>query len=352
MLLNPLHGFFQDGKVSVLIDGQYGSTGKGLLAAYVAKNAGTRPKFCVTNASANAGHTTVMGDIKFTTFHLPTASVLIKDSVAYLDAGAIIDPDVLFQELDEHGMWHRVKIHPHAAVILPEHKGSEGLAGSSAGSIGSTQKGVGAALSDKISRKGNVASCHPKLRHLVEEILPSDMAKEGPVFLEVPQGFSLGVNSGGFYPYCTSRDVTVAQAMADAGFHPSYLHKTVMSIRTLPIRVGNIYDGEKLVGWSGPAHADQTEFRWLDLGLKPEFTTVTKRQRRVFSFSISQYQRAIEFNKPDLVFLNFCNYLGKGGTEELVNEIGRAGLRRPDLYGWGPDIKDVEVDYVDFGDDK
>jgi len=337
----PLEGFLAPGKVSIIIDGQYGSTGKGLIAAYVAKQC---PSFdyAITNASANAGHTTVINDWKFTTFHLPTASVINKNSLAVIDAGAIIDPEILFQELDEHDMWGRVVIHPNAAVILPEHTASERAGGSSQGKIGSTQKGVGAALADKIARRGNVAGLHPRLRPLVREITPLEIAAARGSILEVPQGFSLGVNSGGFYPYCTSRDVTPMQAMSDAGLHPKYLHKTLMCIRTFPIRVGNIYDNDdKLIGWSGPCHDDQIELDWDEVGVSPELTTVTKRPRRIFTWSMEQFERSRMYIEPDVIFLNFCNYLDVTQVMEMASDIDRAGFKGEVLFGYGPDIRDV-----------
>jgi len=348
---NPLEDFIKPGKVSVIIDGQYGSTGKGLIAAYVAMNVDGF-SYAITNASANAGHTTVIGDRKFTTFHLPTSAVINEDSFAVIDAGAIIDPDILFQELEEHNMWDRVFIHPNAAVILPEHTAAEKASGSSTSKIGSTQKGVGAALADKIARRGNVAALDQRLRPFVREITPNEFASCRGSILEVPQGFSLGVNSGGFYPYCTSRDVTPSQAMSDAGLHPSFLHKTLMCVRTYPIRVGNIYDENgKMVGWSGPSHANQKELEWEKIGVEPELTTVTKRPRRIFDFSMEQYRRSLEYIRPDLVFLNFCNYLDKNQVRALSNQMDANG-KGPDLLGYGPDVSDViprpTVNSIDF----
>lgn len=334
-----LADFTAPGKVSVIIDGQFGSTGKGLIAAYVAKNCGEF-EYAITNASANAGHTTVIGERKFTTFHMPTSAVINSRSVAYLDAGAIIDPQILFQELEEFDMWDRVAINPYAAVIQDEHRDYEKAKGSRAGSIGSTQKGVGAALMDKVARKGNIAGLDKFLKPLVREISPQEIEGSIGAILEVPQGFSLGLNSG-FYPYCTSREVTVTQAMADARLHPSLLHKTMMCVRTLPIRVGNIYgeDG-KITGWSGPCYPDQNELDWENLGIKPELTTVTKRPRRIFTFSGRQYSDSLSVLKPDHVFLNFCNYLDNAGVEDMIGRMSRRG-KKPDFLGFGPDIKDV-----------
>ena len=50
--------YIKNGKASVLVDGQFGSTGKGLLAAYLALQPQNEVDIATTNASANAGHWT------------------------------------------------------------------------------------------------------------------------------------------------------------------------------------------------------------------------------------------------------------------------------------------------------
>lgn len=43
------------GRVNILLDGQFGSTGKGLFAEYISKH--NRIDIAITNAGPNAGHT-------------------------------------------------------------------------------------------------------------------------------------------------------------------------------------------------------------------------------------------------------------------------------------------------------
>ena len=68
-----ISGFVTKGKASILFDGQYGSTGKGLAAAWVGES--NEIDWCTTNASANAGHTTVFSDDRepIVSFHIPSA---------------------------------------------------------------------------------------------------------------------------------------------------------------------------------------------------------------------------------------------------------------------------------------
>ena len=161
--------FVANGKVAVICDGQFGSTGKGLLAAFLAQD--NEVDLATTNASANAGHTTCYANgTKFITFHLPTIGV-VQGCQIYLNAGAIIDPEVLWREITELGVQpSKVAIHPMAAVIMSDHKRAEGDDTSSQTRIGSTRKGVGEAMSDKVRRSGIVARDHPSLKELVRYI--------------------------------------------------------------------------------------------------------------------------------------------------------------------------------------
>lgn len=334
--------FNYPGRASVVIDGQFGSTGKGLIAAYLAQK--SAPDIATTNASANAGHTTILADgTKFVTFHLPTASV-VTGCPAFLNAGSIIDPVVLNDELEATGFNPKyLHIHPRAAVILPEDKLREGGAEAGTTKSGSTQKGVGAALCRKIMREAVLAGDFPLLRPFTLNTpdLNDMLRKNTKVAIEVPQGFSLGINSGLAYPHCTSRDVTVMQGLADACVNPFYLGNVMMTLRTYPIRVGNIMDGGgNIIGWSGPGYTDQTEIDFETIGVPAEYTTVTKRKRRLFTFSMEQLRDAVSVNRPDMVFLNFCNYIhDPGALDELVSVIER--VVPVSHFGFGPSVVDV-----------
>jgi hypothetical protein len=86
----------------------------------------------------------------------------------------------------------------------------------------------------------------------------------------------------------------------------------MMSYRTFPIRVGNpIRDGVE-VGYSGPFFDDCDEIAFSDLDVPDERTTVTKRIRRISTFSMKQYVEAVDFLRPTHIFLNFINYFQNG----------------------------------------
>lgn len=361
-----IHSFVQPGKASIIVGGQFGSEAKGLAAAVVAQEAshlkrGLGPHIATTNAGAQAGHTTILADgTKFVCYHLPTVGVLIRHSTIYLNAGSIIDPDLLMREIESIAnvtgepigeLMSRIVIHPNAAVIQPADKMMENSAGGT-GHLGSTQKGVGSALAGKIMRRPNGIAR--------EALAAMDMLKRGvtigelnmneklnanfSVTVEIPQGTDLSLNASSFYPKCTSRDCWVGQGMADAGINPYYLGHVMMVQRTFPIRVGHIYDGfGQIVGNSGPFYSDSEELRWeTDFpGVEPERTTVTKRVRRIASWSQQQYRHALWLNRPTIVMTTFVNYLKDADDFENMRRSMRnvhAELSIPIhcLWSWGP----------------
>jgi adenylosuccinate synthase len=353
--------FIKMGKASVVIDGQFGSTGKGLAAAYQCERADINWQhvICTTNAAPNAGHTTVLpGGRKFVTFHMPTMAVMRPETVIYLNAGAIIDIEVLRDELREMNVDpSRVNIHPNAAVITQEDKDYEKAKTSGATQIASTQKGVGRALARKIMREGVTAKDMTSTFNAIGVNVQSFELNEAmlmgcAVVVETPQGMGLSLNNG-FHPHCTSREVSVSQSLSDAGIHPSYLHKTLMTARTYPIRVGNIVDEEgKTIGYSGGVYSDQDELSWDAFPhIEPERTTVTKRVRRIFTFSQKQYRDSIARLRPDIVHLGFCDYLSNEerllGLLAKMDDAHKYYKTSPEvLCSFGPcttDVVDVET---------
>lgn len=342
----------QSARLNITIDGQFGSTGKGVLNAWLAKT--SPPDICVSNASPNAGHTFIddAGRPRYC-YHLPVAGVLLPDRLVYLCAGAIIDPEVLQRELADFNLDPaRLVIDPRACIVLPEHKALENAAQSGATQLASTRKGVGAALADKVARSKTACTAAdyfastPLAACIGRRDLMADMDAGRTILMEVPQGYGLSVNHGLSYPHCTSRDITVAAALNDAGVHPRYLGAVVASLRTYPIRVGNIVEDGVTLGTSGPFWPDSIETTWENIGVPPELTTVTKRVRRVATFSFLQYADMLRHLRPDAVFVNFVNYFGtQKQLDDLLAGMARVeretGIHPEKIFGTGPDADDV-----------
>jgi adenylosuccinate synthase len=352
--------FLRPGKASFLIGGQYGSEAKGAAAASLAHQLSLRGEgfdITTTNASAQAGHTSIHNNIKRVAFHLPTVALiqqqeLTKKPTIYLNAGCAIDVEILRQEIFDYGVdLTRFFIHPNAAVITQDCKDAEGMADSAQTKIASTRKGVGQAIARKVLRSGQIARDNPTLSPFCRVLdLNTEMRSGRSVCVEVPQGLSLSVNSQ-FYPYCTSRDCTLEQAMNDAGIHPHFYGNSMLVIRTYPIRVGAIVENDKVLGQSGDCYPDQQETSWAFLRQPAEITTVTKRVRRVFTFSFQQLGYALMRVRPSVVFLSFCNYVHEPSELQAILtyikvKADRLGIGRPEIIlETGPSTADVHSEY-------
>lgn len=304
--------------INVLIDGQWGSTGKGKLSAYLARRSDV--VWNTADFQPNAGHTVVLNGKSYVTKTIPSGFVN-RDARLFLTAASTINVETLLKEIDmlsDFFVEFRLSIHPMAGVVMPEDIEEERQ---TMREIASTMTGGGAALRRKIARKAVVAKDVPELQRWVSDRTPEilDTARRGGIILaESAQGFDLSLNHGLRYPFTTSRDVTTANVLANLGAPPQLMSRCWASMRTFPIRVGHlVVDGVKQ-GDSGPFYPDQKELTWEEVAaitgspaVKPELTTVTKRIRRIFTWSPTQYRKFLSMCQPTDVFLNFVNYLDR-----------------------------------------
>lgn len=345
---------FENTGAHVLVDGQYGSTGKGVLAAWLAlqaKEQGHVFAGVISNAGPNSGHTFYHGEEKHVLKQLPTfavaSSLMGIYTPIYLSAGAVINPDILRNEATKYPQCYII-VHPNAAVITGDDIAAEGSG--SIAAVAGTASGTGAAIARKVLRDPSAIWLNSPARHTMPPNVITDRApiaaSRYPYFVEVSQGFSLGINQK-FYPKGTSRECTVQQAISDAGIPARHVSKVYASFRTYPIRVGD-FGGHSSGGWYG----DQLETRWEDLGLEPELTTVTRRIRRIATFSTDQFADAVRVNDPDWVFINFLNY-PKQHTDPVasVKALRARGYCRDFgiIGSVGPTSDDVEI--LDYGRD-
>ncbi|TXG97710.1 MAG: hypothetical protein E6R08_06220 [Nevskiaceae bacterium] len=317
-------------KARLIIDLQFGSTGKGLIAGYLA--ARHNPDTLITAWAANAGHTYI--DSEGTKFvHTMLANGIVSKNLRriLIGPGSLINPDALVAEINEALALGvdlsnvKLVIHPHAAVIQQRHIEEEQ---GPMTKIGSTKKGVGAAAIHRIRRDpdDNNVAVNALQGHFLgqyvgtieeynEQLNAAEIAQ-----IEGAQGYSLSMYHG-MYPYTTSRDVTTAQIFADCGLPISWLARTevIGTVRTFPIRVANRFDEQGTqIGYSGGCYPDQHEMAWPELGLEAELTTVTKLPRRIFSLSFIQLYEAMRINGVNKLFVNFANYLRTPGEYRRV----------------------------------
>ena len=289
-------------KTDLILDLQFGSTGKGLICGYLSEVGDYDT--AVSANMPNAGHTYITSDgKKYMTKVLPASFVGKNIKQVLLGPGAVFSIERLSEEL----LWLRkdqtFRIHPNAVVLDPRHKTYE----EKYVERGSTKQGSASAVIDKMLRQDAITAKQVLKGTPFERFVASHdewqirLEEAGGIIAEGSQGYSLGINTR-FYPYTTSRDCGPAAFLSNLGIPLGMLDQVIGTCRTLPIRVG---------GDSGDCYPDQEELSWEELQLPPEKTTVTNRVRRIFTYSKMQIEEACWWCGPDLVFLNFANYVEK-----------------------------------------
>lgn len=301
------------GRMCVLVGGQYGSEGKGAIAAHVADDYDVH----VRVGSPNAGHTIWWGGEKHVMQTIPCGWINPKAKII-IGRGALINMRLLMQELEHIEQYdpdfrERLYIDSQAGVLDERfHEQEGGTEGEMHRRIGSTGEGVGPARMARISRD-------PEQFRLFESVageygLEDVVCYDSPAVLAVLQdaGYDVlieGTQGSGLslyhshWPYCTSVDTNAAGIIAEVGIAPSRVTDVLMVCRTYPIRVA---------GNSGPM---EDEITWEELServgqdLTPERTTVTHKVRRIAEWDDDLFRRSRLLNAPTEIALTFCDYV-------------------------------------------
>ena len=140
----------------VLVGAQWGDEGKGKATDLLGDRIDYVVKF---NGGNNAGHTVVIGEEKYA-LHLLPSGILSPGVVPVIGNGVVIDPEVLFEEIDgltARGVdCSRLLVSANAHVIATYHRTLDKVVERFLGKqrIGTTGRGIGPAYADKINRVG------------------------------------------------------------------------------------------------------------------------------------------------------------------------------------------------------
>lgn len=281
--------------VTIVVGGQYGSEGKGKVVALLGDRLPT--PWLVRCGGPNSGHTVTVGGRDIILRQVPCSSEPDRAQFC-IAAGCVIDEPILLRELDLLRINRdRIIVDPRAVIVTERDREAEG---GSLTSIGSTCSGTGAAQIRRMSRQPDVQlagdSVSIKTRCRVQTLAPvlhEVIDNGGHVIVEGTQGFALSLLHGPDYPFVTSRDTTAAGFAMEVGVSPRLIDEIVVVVRTFPIRVS---------GSSGPL---SNELTWEEVAqisgapkAFPEYTSVTKRLRRVGGFDLDAVKRACQYNRP------------------------------------------------------
>jgi adenylosuccinate synthase len=340
--------------VDVIVGGQFGSEGKGQIAAHIS------PEYdCLVRVGGpNAGHTVFEKPTNHVFHLLPSGTYRSPNSKLIIGPGAVLNLDKVLQEIREFGVESgRLTIDENAIIISQSDIDEEQKIKET---IGSTGQGVGYATAnnilarlkgdDKHKAKNFLKELRPFLGNTNEEL--EKLYREGKkILLEGTQGTGLSLHHG-LYPHITSRDTSVSGCLSEAGISPKRVRKIIMVTRTYPIRVG---------GESGPFLSKEIDMKTVaersgkdaeDL-IKKEITTTTKKKRRIAEFSWSLFRKACELNSPTDIALTFTDYISvknenarryeklTAETRQFIEEIERCSGVKVSLIGTTFDYRAV-----------
>ena len=136
----------------VLVGAQWGDEGKGKATDLLGSSVDYVVKY---NGGNNAGHTVVIGDQKYA-LHLLPSGILTPGVVPVIGNGVVIDPAVLFSEVDAleaRGIdTSRLVVSANAHLIASYHQTIDKVAERFLGNarIGTTGRGIGPTYADKM----------------------------------------------------------------------------------------------------------------------------------------------------------------------------------------------------------
>ncbi len=296
--------------IDILVGLQYGSEGKGKISAYLSKEYDVS----VRVGGWQSGHTFEHKGKLYKMRQLP-CQWINPDVKIVLGAGSLINLDVLESEIklienDGFDIRNRLYIDKRAIIISGDGFGNIEKRRRMFEKIGSTQEGVGEALIRKIQRNNDIF----QVKHYNElsdysvdtiELLNDYISYNKNILIEGSQGSHLSIVTSNHYPYCTSMDCNASGILSNCGLSPHNIRNIIGVMRTYPIRVA---------GNSG--NTGGKEITWSDVSMRSgsskfitEKTTVTNRTRRIFEFSNEDILQSIMINKPNIVALNFIDYI-------------------------------------------
>lgn len=302
------------GNLSIFMDGQFGSCGKGAVVSSLAQRYG--PGAVVRVGGPQAGHSMLgpcppsckVDHPKHTwkMRHMPCAWHVDPQPQLIIGRGTVINLDVLRSEIEAVettlGYPPQLLVDADAFVVTPDQINEEKRRKMSAGS---TREGTGATRAAAAMREAlrirDMVGVTPWLEPFIRENTYQDIPRFSAVWLEASQGFGLSLRASGNYPYVTSVDITPPQLLSDMGVHWSDFDviRTHLLLRTFPIRIA---------GNSG----ELDEIGWDDLPVppdEPETTTVTGMQRRIGNFDYRQAKKAVRACRPESLIPTFLDYL-------------------------------------------
>ena len=268
---------------TVITGGFWGDEGKGKIVSYLALK--DRLDVCVRTGSVNAAHTVWYLGKRYALHMVPAAFVNEKCRLL-LGTGANIHVAQFLEEVEETKVENRVGIDYQASIIEEKHSVQDKTNAHLKGVVGTTGRGVGPAIEERVRRSAKLAKNIPELQPYLADVAKEvnnaiDNGKE--VLLEGTQGLMLSL----FYgtpPYVTGRDTGASAICSEAGVGPTKVDDVLVVFKAFMTRVG-----------AGPlpgelSKEEAIKRKWF------EVAAGTGRERRSAPFSFEIAKKAVVIN--------------------------------------------------------
>jgi len=326
---------------SVIVGAFWGDEGKGKIISYLALK--DNLDFCVRTGSVNAAHTVWYENKKYALHMVPAAFINPKTRLL-IAAGSNVYVKTFFDEIALTQVnKERIGIDQNASIIEEKHCEQDKASAVNKG-IGTTGRGVGPALEERVRRTAKLAKDIPELKpYLADQIneVNDGLDADKTVLLEGTQGFMLSLFLGGGYPYVTGRDTGASAIASEAGVGPTRVDDVIIVYKSFMTRVG-----------AGPLPGEITKEEALKRGWF-EVAAGTGRDRRSAPFDFDLAKKNARINgatqaamtKLDCIYPT-CRSARKYSdlpkeAKEFIKEVEtRTGVPIT-FIGTGPDALDL-----------
>jgi len=268
---------------TVITGGFWGDEGKGKIISYLALE--DQLAICVRTGSVNAAHTVWFKGKRYA-LHMVPAAFVNENCRLLIGTGANIDVAQFLEEVEETNVKNRIGIDYQASVIEEKHSVQDKTNVHLKGIVGTTGRGVGPAIEERVRRSAKLAKdireLQPYLANVAEEV-NNAIDKGEKVLLEGTQGLMLSLFHG-TYPYVTGRDTSASAICSEAGVGPTKINDVLIVFKAFMTRVGNgPLPGELL-------KEEAIKRRWF------EIAAGTGRERRSAPFNFEIAKKAVSVN--------------------------------------------------------
>jgi adenylosuccinate synthase len=317
----------------------WGDEGKGKIISYLALKDSL--DLCVRTGSVNAAHTVWYQGIRHALHMVPVAFINERCRLL-IGAGANVHVATFFEEVEATNAKNRIGVDHQASIIEEKHSTQDKTSAHLKG-LGTTGRGVGPAIEERVRRAAKLAKDIPELKPYL-----TDVAKETNeaidadknVLLEGTQGLLLSLLHG-TYPYVTGRDTSASAICSEAGVGPTKIDDVLIVFKAFMTRVG-----------AGPLPGELAKEEALKRGWF-EIAAGTGRERRSAPFNFELAKKAVMINgatqaavtKFDILYTECKGAKSysqlSGEAQQFISEIEKETGVPVALIGTGPEALDV-----------